>query len=117
MDDGEHVDFSMESADGVASVQVAGVAAGALPETSIFATLQESSSYFEEGAIGLSDGPSPGTYDRIELVAPAWKVAPFEVERVHSSYFSNESLFPKGSVEFDHALVMRDIRHEWRSVS
>lgn len=36
-----------------------------------------------------------------------------EVERVHSSFFENEQIFPKGSVIFDNALLMKDIEHEW----
>jgi hypothetical protein len=37
------------------------------------------------------------------------------VERVASTYFADESLFPAGSVTFDCALIMRDIAHEWHA--
>jgi hypothetical protein len=30
-----------------------------------------------------------------------------------SSFFEDEKRFPRGSVQFDHALIMRDIPHEW----
>jgi hypothetical protein len=46
-----------------------------------------------------------------------WEVAPLAVERVDSSYFADLRLFPAGSATFDHALIMRDIPHQWRSVS
>jgi len=36
-----------------------------------------------------------------------------QVHDVFSSYFSDETKFPAGSVEFDCALIMRDIEHEW----
>jgi hypothetical protein len=36
-----------------------------------------------------------------------------EVERVRSSFFDDKSLFPEGSIEFDCALLMRNIEHEW----
>ena len=42
-----------------------------------------------------------------------WKVSLLEVENVKSSFFENESNFPKGSVKFDNALLMKDIEHEW----
>jgi hypothetical protein len=42
-------------------------------------------------------------------------VEPLQVEEVHSSYFSDEARFPKGSVVFDCALVMRNLGHEWHS--
>lgn len=35
--------------------------------------------------------------------------------RVESSFFKNESLFPSGSVEFDCALLMRGIDHAWHA--
>ena len=32
---------------------------------------------------------------------------------MYSSYFSDSAAFPDGSVQFDCALVMRDIPHRW----
>jgi len=32
-----------------------------------------------------------------------------------SSLFEDERRFPRGSIEFDHALVMRDTASVWRS--
>jgi hypothetical protein len=32
---------------------------------------------------------------------------------VRSSFFEDGSLFPRGSIEFDCALLMRGIEHEW----
>ncbi len=40
---------------------------------------------------------------------------PLVVERVRSSFFEDESLFPPGAVELDSALVMRDIPATWRA--
>jgi hypothetical protein len=52
----------------------------------------------------------------MELCCQKWCVQPLEVFEASSSFFENEALFPKGSLHFDCALVMRGIRHEWRSV-
>jgi len=38
------------------------------------------------------------------------------VIKVYSSYFSDVARFPKGSIEFDNALIMRNVAHEWHSV-
>lgn len=54
--------------------------------------------------------------DGLQLQPQCWHVRPLEVEHVHSSYFSDESVFPLGSVTFDHALLMRDLHHEWHEV-
>ena len=37
------------------------------------------------------------------------------VDEVRSSYFSDPARFPRESVEFDCALVMRNVGHEWHS--
>jgi len=42
-----------------------------------------------------------------------WRIRALSVTEVNSSFFADRQRFPEGSIEFDHALVMRDIRHEW----
>jgi len=78
---------------------------------SVFENLQCVSDFFEDGSIGYS--PDKNHYDGLELKAHNWKVSLLEVENVKSSFFENESIFPKGSVKFDNALLMKDIKHEW----
>jgi hypothetical protein len=34
---------------------------------------------------------------------------------MYSSYFSDEQKFPTSSIEFDHALIMKNVAHEWHS--
>jgi len=55
--------------------------------------------------------------DGLELETKEWRVEPLQLDRVNSSFFADEKRFPKGSVEFDHALIMRNIAHEWHSAS
>jgi hypothetical protein len=49
----------------------------------------------------------------MELRCPNWKVEPLAVESVSSSFFDDPALFPRGSAQFDCALLMRNIEHEW----
>ena len=49
----------------------------------------------------------------MELRSFGWRVDPLAVELVESSFFADRSRFPAGSVEFDCALLMRGIHHEW----
>lgn len=42
-----------------------------------------------------------------------WSVSPLETSEAYSSWFADRSSFPKGSVDFDCALVMRNISHYW----
>jgi hypothetical protein len=37
------------------------------------------------------------------------------VDSVKSSFFEDPARFPKRTIDFDCALVMRDIPHEWHS--
>lgn len=37
------------------------------------------------------------------------------VHRVRSAYYDDPAIFPAGSIELDHALLMREIHREWHS--
>lgn len=56
-----------------------------------------------------------GLNDGVVLKTQSWHVAPLAIERVFSSYFADESVFPAGTVTFDCALIMRNIAHEWQA--
>jgi hypothetical protein len=112
-DDGAYVDFVMESDDKNVSVRVRGFESEILPPSSCFGSLAESSHYFEGGSLGYSVTSASSRLDALRLKTLAWKVRAFTIEKVESAFFSNLMLFPVDSVEFDHALIMRDIVHEW----
>lgn len=54
--------------------------------------------------------------DGIRLVTEKWSVQLLAVEEIESSFFDDAGKFPKGSIAFDHALIMRDIGHSWQAV-
>ncbi|MCA8958854.1 MAG: DUF2071 domain-containing protein [Planctomycetes bacterium] len=83
--------------------------------TSIFSTLEEASAFFEQGSLGYSVTGRPGVFEGLELHTLDWRVEPLDVHDVGSSFFLDDALFPEGSTEFDCALLMRDIPHEWHS--
>ncbi len=66
-------------------------------------------------SVGYSVTSEQNRLDGLRLKTKTWQVEPLEVQEVFSSYFSDEEEFPKGSVSFDCALIMRDIEHEWHS--
>lgn len=104
---------AMTSEDGGAIVHVSGSVRPDLPESSIFDSLEAASHFFEMGSLGYSDTRTSGKFDGLELQCENWKVEALEIDKIQSSYFEDSSLFPAGSVEFDCALLMRDIIHEW----
>jgi hypothetical protein len=113
LDSGGHVDFSMGSGDGTVAVKVVGDVADALPASSCFHSLAESSAFFEGGSLGYSVTRDGDRYDGLLLRTVDWRVRAFSVSEVQSSFYDDKRLFPEGSIQFDHALVMRDVLHEW----
>jgi hypothetical protein len=110
----------LSSSDGE-SLTVEARRASRMADRSLFRSIEEVSAFFERGTVGYS--PSARTSDVIgasdfeglELRATNWRVEPLAIESVASSFFENERIFPKGSVEFDSAFLMRGIHHEWHA--
>ncbi len=107
--------FAMKSNDKKIAVELKGRITDALPETSIFASLAEASKFFESGSLGFSVTKNANYLDGISLETKTWRVDALEIDFVHSSFYDNELIFPQGSIEFDHALIMQNIAHEWHS--
>jgi hypothetical protein len=108
---------ALRSDDGVTSMAVRGRRMDRLPTSSVFRSLEEASAFFQAGSLGYSATPDPSRFQGLELRCLNWQVEPLEVTEVRSSFFEDEALFPKGSIEFDCALLMRGIEHEWHGKS
>ncbi len=113
----DHLAVALRSNDGVTSMSVRGRRADQLPRSSVFGSLEEASAFFQAGSLGYSATPDPSRFQGLELRCHDWRVEPLEIEEVRSSFFENDSLFPMGSIEFDCALLMRGIEHEWHGKS
>jgi hypothetical protein len=113
----DRFEVGLQSDDGVTSMSVDGRRADELPGSSVFRSVEEASSFFQAGSLGYSATPDPSRFQGLELRCLNWRVEPLEVEEVRSSFFEDRSLFPKGSIEFDCALLMRGIEHEWHGKS
>jgi hypothetical protein len=111
-----HYRIALDSDDLQTHLLVEGQVSADLPKSSVFGSLQEASGFFERGALGYSVTAQPGEFDGLELRSFKWHVTPLAVENVESSFFENRTVFPVGSVEFDCALLMRGIDHEWHSM-
>lgn len=81
---------------------------------SVFKDVETASNFFKAGSTGYS--PNGKKYDGLVLKTYQWEVQPLHVTKVRSSFFENGQVFPKGSVQFDNALLMTNIEHEWLSV-
>ena len=80
-------------------------------DQSVFDNLDCVSKFFQDGSVGYS--PHKNDFDGLEIKAHNWKVSLLKVTKVNSSFFEDLAIFPKGSVVFDNALLMKGIEHEW----
>ena len=115
VDRSPHIELTMRSVDGAVSVTVVGRETDELPSSSCFSSLGQASAFFKAGSLGYSASRDVLKSDGLILRTDEWSVGALEVSKVHSSYFEDPERFPAGSVTFDHALIMRDVAHEWHS--
>jgi len=113
-DDGRLIEMEVRHG-GVPLVEVVAREAEGLPGDSIFKNLAESSAFFEAGCVGYSSRPDSCVLDGLLLKVADWQASALAVEVVRSAYFDDRSLFPEGSIRFDHGLLMRDVAHEWHA--
>lgn len=113
--EGNDFTLRMNSRDGEVHISFKGNISDAIAESSCFDSVQEASEFFQAGSLGYSDTKKKNIYDGLLLETSSWSVKPFTVLEVNSSYFDDKEKFPEGSVEFDHALFMENIPHEWHS--
>jgi len=83
-------------------------------EESVFGSLTEASEFFKRG----NNGFSPGTnqLDGMCLTTRNWQVRSLNVHSVRSTFYDDTTLFPKGNIELDDALLMTNLEHEWQSI-
>lgn len=80
-------------------------------QDSVFRDISHASEFFKNGSLGYST--CKNGFDGLELKTYTWKASALEVEKVTSSFFEDERIFPRGSIKFDNALLMKNIEHEW----
>lgn len=113
----ERLAVAVRSDDGITQMSVRGRVTDRLPASSVFRSVEQASAFFQAGSLGYSATDDPSRFQGLELRCRTWNVEPMEVEEVRSSFFEDASLFPKGSIAFDCALLMRGIEHEWHGKS
>jgi hypothetical protein len=114
-ENGESIAIRVADDQGVEQVRFAGDVCEEHAKASVFPTLNEAANFFSLGATGYSVARDGKSFEGMELRSLSWKIAPMRMREAYSRWFGRHDLFPAGSVEFDCALVMRDIPHEWHS--
>ncbi len=112
-DQNDQISVDVRSNDGTMRIHVSGSLGRELPDSTVFQNLSEASQFFANGSLGYSATREQGRYDGLELSCKNWHVDPLNITEVESSFFDDRSRFPAGTISFDCALLMRNIRHEW----
>jgi hypothetical protein len=111
------IDLAIQSRDGSMGVRLSASETPDFPASSCFNSLGESSAFFEPGSVGFSVTRDCCRLDGIRLETHHWEVRSLAVTEVESTFFTDPAVFPPGSATFDHALIMRDIPHDWHEVA
>ncbi len=113
-DNGQSIAVDIRSGCG-GSLRIKGERSQAWPAGSVFGSRESASEFFERGSVGFSPAREQGAFDGLKLSIDDWRAEPFAVDTVESSFFDDRARFPEGSIAFDHALLMTDVVHHWRS--
>lgn len=114
-DTGAHIELRMQARDGKNRIRVCGRVAENWPNDSCFTNLDEASQFFEAGSLGYSVRADTEDLDGLVLQTFNWRVENLSVSEAFVSDFADTSRFPENSVQFDHALLMRNIAHQWHA--
>ncbi len=111
----EHDQFEVDicSDDGSSNLHVKATRCDPFPADSMFTSLEDASGWFQCCNYGISPSADGKKFISTELKTRTWSVSPLMVDILESAYFENESLFPTATVQFDNALLMENIEHEW----
>ena len=112
---GDSYRIDLQSRDGEVSVRVSGRRADRPMAGSVFATVEDASSFFRTAPQGYAVTPDAGVFDGVELETCGWEIEPMTLDEVHSSFFEDASRFPTGTAELDSAFIMERIDTAWRA--
>jgi hypothetical protein len=107
-------EIRVTSQDGLADVEVHAHLSKDPMAGSVFATIEEASTFFRSAPVGYAATPCDGEYDGVELGTDGWNLEPLHVERVTSSFFDDPARFPSKTATLDSAFLMSQITTRWR---
>jgi hypothetical protein len=116
-EDRDNLKIAFTSDDGQVRARIAARVSTEWPRGSIFGSLGEASRFFEAGSLGYSGTRNQGRYECLELRCESWSVQALAVAQIESSFFDDPAKFPPGAATFDCALLMREVKHSWRSLA
>ena len=96
-----------------ADVSLKAASTAAWNGSKVFQVFEEACAFFRRGDCGFSCSRNGATLEGIQLHPLKWQMSPLRIEYAAASFYEDAKHFPKGSIEFDCALLMRGIPHQW----
>lgn len=109
----EHYRVEVKDKAGERLMFIDGNVAATLASGSTFRDTAEVANFFKGGGTGWSPSSDESKLDTITLETKKWEMNPLAVSDQSSAFFSRSVLFPAGTVEFDSAMIMRNLKHSW----
>lgn len=114
---GEEVNLHMHSRERVKQrVVLRAKLARTFPFESVMGKLETAVRFARAGQAGYSPRHGRTLFEGLALEQQSWVAEPLRVSYVQASFFEDPKRFPPGSIFFDHALLVREVAHEWRSL-
>ena len=118
IDDRENnISICVRTHDGAADVRFEASYRTEWHSQSVFSGLDDAAEFFRRGDCGFSCSLREGKLDGLQLKTLRWEMSPLHVNELHSAFFQSGERFPVKAAQFDCALLMRGIPHEWHEIS
>jgi hypothetical protein len=116
IDEPEILQMGVTTPGGNADVRFAARKAQCWPKNSVFSKIAEASEFFRRGDSGFSCSLRGDAVEGLQLRTLRWEMQALEIEKQDCNFYNDASRFPAGSVNFDSALLMRGLPHEWHEI-
>jgi hypothetical protein len=112
----EGLSMAVKTEGALADVDFAGFYETAWQPDSIFPAFDNAVEFFRRGDCGFSCSLQAGRLDGLRLKTLKWEMSPLRISRLHSAFFQDGQRFSSNAIQFDCALLMRGIPHEWHEI-
>jgi Uncharacterized conserved protein (COG2071) len=116
-DGGEDVSIAVRTEDGLNDVSFEGSPEDGWQPGSVFPTFDHAVEFFRRGDCGFSCSLRGDRLEGLQLKTLRWQMSALRTKQIRSAFFQDPSRFPPGLVDFDCALLMRGIPHEWHEMA
>jgi hypothetical protein len=110
------VSMEVRTVDGATDISFSSTVSSKWQPTRAFHTLDDASRFFQGGDFGFSCSLKGNSLEGMQLRISRWSLIPLSVQLNEAAFYFNQSVFPKGSIEFDCGMMMRSVPHEWHEI-